>query len=106
MNRNITMLDKVDGFIEVLFDNTAREDERHDAAMDIGKYDDDRALNALLQLASNPDEDDIILDACGESIARILVKRNQYRKDLINNLTPIARKLAEEYIKVHKPEWL
>jgi hypothetical protein len=99
------MIDRVDGLISILFDNTAREDERHDAAMDIGKYDDDRALNALLQLASNPNEDDLILDACGESIAQILVKRNYFRKDMINSLAPTARELAEAYLKTRKPEW-
>lgn len=100
------MLDRVDGLIDVLFDNTAREDERHDAAMDIGKYDDDRALSALLQLASNLNEDDLILDACGESIAQILVNRNYFSQDMINKLAPTAREMAEAYIKEHKPEWL
>jgi hypothetical protein len=66
-----------------LFDQTAREDERHDAVMDIGKYDDARALNALLRVAFNSPENDFLLDACGESIAEILVGRNEFNGDLV-----------------------
>lgn len=98
-------LDRVKLLIELLFDNTAREDERHDAAMDIGEYNDDRALNALTLIATNRNEDNIILDACGESIARILVKRNEFKKEILKNLMPLAKLTAEEFIKTNKPEW-
>ncbi|MBA3958486.1 MAG: hypothetical protein H0X51_08885 [Parachlamydiaceae bacterium] len=100
------MIDRVDLLIEILLDKTAREDERHEAAMDIGKYDDDRALAGLLKTASNPNEDTIILDACGESIGQIVVKRrNEFRKEDIEKLAPLARDIAEEYIYGHRPEW-
>ncbi len=72
------MLDKVDLLISLSFDHTAREDERHDATMDIGNYTDVHALNALIKIASNPNENQFILDACGESIAQIWVKHNQF----------------------------
>ena len=100
------MSDKVQGLIEILFDKTAREDERDDAAMYLGKYDDDRALNALALMASHSNNDFTVLDSCGESIAEILVKRNEYRRDIMTNLVPIARRSAEGFIKYHKPEWL
>lgn len=99
------MSDEIDGLIQILFDNTAREDERDDAAMYLGNYDDDRALNALVQIASNINDDYIVLDSCGESIAEILVKRNEQRDDIISRLTSTAKKSAEGFIKYHKPDW-
>ena len=100
------MTDRVDLLIAILLDRTAREDERHDAAMDIGAYNDDRALNILTRLGSDPSEDNLILDACGESLAEILVVRNEFRREVIEGLTPIAKKMAYAYIKDAKPEWL
>ena len=100
------MLDRVDLLINILCDQTAREDERHDAAMDLREFDDDRALNILLEVASNPTEENIILDACGESIAEIWVKRSYFDLNMYNKIEPIARRELYRYIKGHKPEWI
>ena len=100
------MTDIVDLLIELLFDSTAREDEKHDAIMDIGAYNDDRALNALLQIAVDPNENDTILDACGESIAEIWTKRNQFNVEAYKKLRPCAQHEIKIYIKNNKPEWL
>ncbi len=54
-------MDIVEALIEILFDPTAREDERDDAASYLGDYDDDRALNALVSVASLPDENQLLL---------------------------------------------
>lgn len=100
------MINQLDLLITILIDNAAREDERHDAAIDIGAFNDDRALNVLLQIASNPYEEAIILDACGESIAKMLLTRNELRKDLIDKLTPIAKNTAYAFIKEKRPHWI
>lgn len=100
------MRDIVDLLIAILVDKTAREDERHDAAMDIGAYNDDRALNVLTRLASDPREDSIILDACGESLAEILVARNEFKKDILEGLTPTAKRMACAYFRDTKPDWI
>ena len=97
--------ERLDLLIETLFDNAAREDERHDAAMYLGSFDDDKALNALSKIASNPNEDTIVLDAAGESIAKILVNRNDFRKDIVDKLTPVAKETADAFIIEHKPQW-
>ena len=47
-------MDKIDELVEIWLDPTARIDERDDAAIDLGKYDDDRALNALLSVVLDP----------------------------------------------------
>ncbi len=71
-------MDTIDGLISVLLNTTARIDERDDAGIDLGKYDDDRALNALLTIVLDPNVEPFINDACGESIARIWIKRNYF----------------------------
>lgn len=100
------MSDEIDGLIAVLFASNAREDEKDDAALDLRRYPDERALQALIKAGSNPSEDSMVLDTCGESIASILVHRDECRMDIIERLDPIARRSAYDYIMVEKPTWL
>lgn len=97
--------DRISLSIKTLLDTNARVDQRDDAAMDLGRYDDDQVLNALITVAFNPYEDMSILDVCGGSIAAILIRRNEFRKDIIQKLCDPARHEAESYIKNDKPEW-
>lgn len=99
-------MDKVEGLVEVLLDKTARIDERDDAAMDLGEYDDNRGLEALLSVVLDPNEEPIIMDVCGESIAWIWVKRNYFDYDLYNKMNTIAKGAVYNYIAVTKPEWI
>ena len=62
------MKDQVQLLIDVLLDKTAREDERGDAAIDLRVHKDVRALDALTKIASDPNEDDVIIDNCAESL--------------------------------------
>lgn len=97
--------ERVGLLVKILLDINARIDERDDAAMDLGDYDDDRGLNALIAIATNPSEELFIMDACGASIAEILVRRNEFRKDVIKRLYGPAKHEAEAYIRNTKPEW-
>jgi HEAT repeat protein len=99
-------MDKVDLLIEILLDVNARIDERDDAAMDLGKYDDDRALNALLSIVLDPNAEPFILDVCGESIAEIWVKRNYFNFDLYKKMASVARNELYSYVKTNKPKWI
>lgn len=65
------MIVQPEGLIGVLLDKTAREDERDDAAMDLGSYPTKEALEALFKVAIDTTENDIILDSCGESLGEI-----------------------------------
>ncbi len=98
-------MDKVQGLIQVLMDLTAREDEREDAAMDLGQCNDDRALDALIHVGSNPLENYFILDACGESIAEILIDRNEFKKGVEKILVSRAQRVYMRCISEYKPEW-
>ena len=99
-------MDKIAQLIEILLDVNARIDERDDAAIDLGKYDDDRALNALLSVVLDPNAEPFIMDVCGESIAEIWIKRNHFDIDLYKSMTFPARRELYRYIEGAKPEWI
>lgn len=91
--------------VDILLDPTAREDEKDDAAMDLGDYDDEQALNVLLKVARDPKECQMVIASSGEAIARILVRRNEYRPDILGSLYGVAKMEAEGFIRAEKPEW-
>ena len=99
-------MDKIGLLVEILLDVNARVDERDDAAIDLGKYDDDRALNALLSIATDPTAEPFIIDVCGESIAEIWVRRNLFDLDLYKKMTASAQHEVYHYIATNKPEWI
>lgn len=97
---------RVELLTKILLDINARTDERDDAAIDLGKYDDDRALDALLSIAMDSSADPFVMDVCGESIAEIWVKRNYFDLELYKKMTPPARHELYRHVKATKPEWI
>jgi HEAT repeat protein len=98
------MKDTVQMLIEVLLDKNLREDERDDAAMDLGEYNDLRALEALIKVASDPDENMTVVDSCAESIGSILIERNEFDNSIIDGLAPVAKRILIKFIKTCKPD--
>ncbi len=103
------MRDRVELLVDILLDSKARDDERDDAALDLGQFDDDRALNALIQIATDKSlQEDFFIDVCGESIANILIKRDD--SDLFirifEQLTPFAKHAAGAFVRKERPGWL
>lgn len=98
------MKDRVKLLINILFDKTAEEAERGDAAIDLRSYKDIRALEALTAIASDPGEDDVIVDNCAESIGEICVAMNIFNENSFRNMIPFAQKIVFGFIMAHKPE--
>ncbi len=98
------MKDRTQLLIDILLDKSAREDERSDAAIDLREYKDLRALEALTKVASNPDEDDLIIDNCAESIGEISVGLNRFFESQFRKMIPFAQKIVFGFIMAHKPE--
>lgn len=97
------MEDQVQLLIDVLVDKTAREDERGDAAIDLRAHKDIRALDALTKIASDPDEDDVIVDNCAESIGEICVAMNLFDENSFRKMIPFAQKIIFGFIMAHSP---
>ncbi len=99
-------MDRVDLLINILFDDTASISEKDDAAMDLGFYNDDRALKALELFASDLNSESLLMDSCGESIAQIWVSRDKFEPEIYKRLNPHAKHEIQGYLKNLKPSWL
>jgi hypothetical protein len=75
-----------------LLDRKARIDERDDAAIDIGDFDDKRALQTLIIVASDVSESEIVLASCGESIGSIWKNQAIWGDDQLEEMTSIAKR--------------
>ena len=97
------MEDQIKSLINILLDSTARWDERDDAAIDLRMHHNSRALEALTKIASDPDEDDIIIDHCAESIGELCSKMNYFNEGSFKKMTPTAQKITFGFIMAHNP---
>lgn len=97
------MQDQIQLLIDILLDKNAREDERSDAAIDLGIHKDPRALQPLIEVASNPKEDDTILDNCAESIGEIFIGMNQFNEHFFRKITPYAQKIVFHIVMARNP---
>ncbi len=79
------------GLISVLSDTKADFGDRHDAAMDLGAYDDVTAEKALVETVTDADEDEDIVDAAAESLQEIWLRKNKRDDELIAKMRPTAR---------------
>ena len=98
------MQDQTQLLIDVLLDRSAREDERGDAAIDLRKFKELRVLDALIKIASDPNEDDVIVDNCAESIGEICIGMNRFDYNSFKKLVPFAQKIVFSFIVSHNPE--
>jgi hypothetical protein len=83
------------GLISVLLNAEAEFGDRHDAAMDLGAYDEMIAEKALIQTVTDVDEDEDIVDAAAESLHEIWLRKNRRDNDLITKMHPAARTYFE-----------
>lgn len=86
--------DRVTLLIQLLMDRSARLDERDDAAIDLGDSDDPRVIDALLEVGSDPNENDGISAKCGESLAHIASRGGENAKQWLSLL---AKPAATEF---------
>jgi hypothetical protein len=96
----------LDSLISVLMDGFAREDERDDAAIDLGDSDAPEALAALIQAGSDPGVPDTVQASCGESIADIWIRRGNYDYSIWQKLCSPTRNELINTVAKQRPEWL
>lgn len=82
------------GLIQVLLDIGAEFGDRHDAAMDLGAFDEVSVEEALARLACDKGTDDDLADACGESLAEIWCRKGDVTRDILIRLTPVSLRVA------------
>ncbi|MCM3625756.1 hypothetical protein M3194_00080 [Paenibacillus glycanilyticus] len=91
--------------IEVIYNDTSRDDEIDDAVMDISKFDDDDVIHILMKLANEASFDDMIRASAGESLADIWIRRSIIDFKQLGSLTGIALKEALGLIKSKRSDW-
>jgi hypothetical protein len=100
------MKNKIDLLIDLLFDNTASITERDDAAMELGEFQDSQVREALIKKGKELNEDEIVLNSCGESLGVIWVSQNDFDELAYRALLGTTRYGAYIVIKSRKPEWI
>jgi len=97
----------IQGLVEVLLDPEADECETDDAAIDLGNYDDDYALNALVFAASRSHICEwSVLESIGGSIFEIWNKRNLVSTEIYDSLKEPAKVALFSCIYRFRPEWI
>ena len=81
-----------DGLIVILLDTSAEFGDRHDAAMDLGAFDEPAAEEALLKVVLNEAEDEDIADPAGDSLRDIWTRKGTFDSELVARMHPAARK--------------
>ncbi len=92
--------------VEVLLDRTAMVCERDDAAMDLWKYDDQLVIDALLEIGKDINEDSMILDSCGESLACIWIRNKNFNREQFDLLSTPAKNAAMGIFKAYDTDIL
>jgi len=82
------------GLIQVLLDVDAEYGDRHDAAMDLGAFDEKSVEEALARFACDEDGDKDLADACAESLAEIWCRKGDVSREVLMKLTPVSLRIA------------
>ena len=77
---------KVEPLIELLFDRSARLDERDDAGQYLGESDSPAAVAALRRMAASVEEDELL---AGESLGQILTRNGRPLPSLFDTYTEL-----------------
>jgi hypothetical protein len=100
-------VERAELLIELLRDLTASLDERDDAAMDLGSFDGEKAVEvALAEFATDPDAPEILQSSAGESLAEIWLRKGAFAADVLEHATPCAHQEILGLFAVRRPEWL
>lgn len=67
----VTGMTSCRALVDVLTDQSARWDERDDAALDLANHAVPEAIDALSRVADDPREDETLRETCRDSLAEI-----------------------------------
>ncbi len=74
--------------------------------MDLGCFADEAALDALIKIATDPSEPEMVVVSAGESIAEIWLRMGQFDPEIFAKLVGPARSEAEGLLAIRRPAWL
>jgi HEAT repeat protein len=94
---------KIALLLKILSDKSCALAERDDAAIELGAFDEDEVLTALVRVASDKDERHFIASSAAESIAEILLRKNVLEPDFLSQLRKDAAKELAENLAANMP---
>jgi hypothetical protein len=93
-------------FIDILLDPDSRDDEKDDAAMELGQFTHDEEVESiLLRAADDSNLDEMIRATCGESLAEIWLEREKIDFEKLKLLNGIALNEALGLLKETRKDW-
>lgn len=92
--------------IKNLLDKNVDLGLRDDCAMDLSAFNDEEALAALYNCASDPRENSMIQSSCGESLAEIMLRNSSLDERFILGLSTAAKAEIKGIWKVKHPDWI
>jgi HEAT repeat protein len=81
----------LESLLALLLDRQAPLSDRDDAAMDLGRYSDQRVIEALATVATDSSEDATLQASAGESLAERWLASGGVDRAIYKELTPVAR---------------
>ncbi len=93
------------GLISVLLNPQAEYGSRHDAAMDLHRYDTPEVAHALARVASDAHTDPDLAAECGETLALLWVNHGSIDVPVLSQLQPAAFALAVRTLRGIDPQW-
>lgn len=94
------------GLIGVLLDKSAPTADRDDAAMDLADFDSPEAEAALVVVASDSEEDELLLDTAGQSLSEMWLRWNKKPDaDVIRAFPDPSRFICVAGLIAGRPEW-
>lgn len=85
------MDDSFADLIVILLDKNSYEEERLDAARYLSEFDDHEVLDVLIDVAKNPNEDDVLISHCGEAIGLIWERNKVFDIEIYKSLQKPAQ---------------
>jgi hypothetical protein len=82
----------IERMIEFLLDRTQDLGSRDDVAMELSDSDDARVEEVLVRLATDPSEDEMLVDQAGHSLWLVWQRKGVRPEETIAKLLPSARK--------------
>lgn len=87
-------------------DPSATWAERDDAVIDLGTYEEPEVMATLISVASDVDEDEMIVASAGESIAEVWERQERFDADVLARVLPVARSEIEGWFGSARPDLL
>ncbi|MBC8026764.1 MAG: hypothetical protein H7Y89_12285 [Steroidobacteraceae bacterium] len=93
-----------EGLIGVVLATSADFGDRHDAAQDLGAFDDPRAEAALALIACEENGDEDLSDAAGESLAEMWSRKGDVPAATLLRMNAVSRDIAMALLLARVPE--